>query len=125
MRTRTSLRGLTLLSLTTLLVVALYAVGISTAETNVVSSLVEVPSIEKPLRGRGELTSDNVAVPAASPPVCPAIEGSQCVLTADAVLDRTLVLKSQTVLDCQGHKLQPKLASSSALDPLPPQVGIF
>jgi hypothetical protein len=125
MRTKTSLRGLTLISLTTLLFVVLSTAGISTAETNAVSSQVAVPTIETSLRGRHEFISDHEAVPVASSPVCPQQVNSHCVLTSDAVLDRTLVLLSGTILDCQGHKLQPKLGSPSALDPLPPQVGIF
>ncbi len=123
MRIQPSLRGLALVSLTTLLFVVLAVTGISTAETNTVSSQAAVPTIEKSIRGRNEFTSDNEAVPAASPPVCPQKVGSQCVLTSDAVLEHTLVLLSDTTLDCQGHKLRPpRLGSPIALVP---QVGIF
>jgi hypothetical protein len=132
MRTKTSLRGLTLLSLTTLLFVVLYAAGISNAETSAGSSQVAA-TIERSLRGRQEFTFRSEALPVAPPlslllPLCPGPSvrlGNQCVLKEDVKLTQALVLTSNIALDCQGHKLQPKLGSPSTLDPPPPQVGIF
>ena len=87
MRTTPSFRGLTLISLTTLLFVVLYAAGISTAETNGVSSQVAVPSIENSIRGRDEFTAANEAVPVASPPVCPEKVGSQVVARFEGTVE--------------------------------------
>lgn len=131
MKTKTSLRGLTLISLTSLLLLVLYHAGGVAAESSAVSSGVAVATIGESIRPN-ELTSSNAApasssvtvqpvtVPACPPPTVKA--GSQCVLTADAVLDHTLVLLSDTTLNCQGHRLTPRLPTPITS---PPQVGIF
>ena len=60
-------------------------------------------------------------------PLCPPpshLSGGICVLTGSFSIDRTLVLASDTTLDCQGHSLRPRLGSQTR-----PQhttsVGIF
>jgi hypothetical protein len=120
MKTKTSLRGLTVVSLTTLLLLGLFA-GILITENRAASFQTDVPTIEKPISEPDELAFNNPlrAVAAASPCPSPTVKsGGQCVLTSDVTLDQTLVLPSDTTLNCRGHKLSPRVAFLT-------QVGIF
>ena len=126
MKTRSSLRGLTLISLTTLLLLALSA-GISTVENSAAAARYVVPATEK-FRWGKEFAWLNEPLNAAAPaPPCPpptVKDGNQCVLTADVTLDQTLVLPSGSTLNCQGHKLNAKVTPDPKVNSQP-QVGIF
>jgi hypothetical protein len=128
MKTRTSPRSLSFICLTALLLLAL-AAGILTTQNSAAAPRSDFPAIEKPIWG-DEIAAENesplTAMPMAtpSPNSCPGRSvkvGTQCVLKEDVLLTQTLVVPSNTTLNCMGHKIHPRISPVFK----PPQVGIF
>lgn len=134
MKTKTSRRGLSLVSL--ILLLALLPVGSLITKGWAVASRDVASTMDTPTDVRNEFTFKSDALlahPAAGPsatlplpPLCPDPTepvGNKCVLIRDVRLERTLILSSNMTLDCQGHVIRPVQGSPLIVNP--PQVGIF
>jgi len=136
MNNRTWRRGLTLVSLITLLLLSLIPLGSLITKGRAVSSQDFSSTAEKFTDVRNESISKPYALlapPAAGPlttlplpPLCPdptEPEGNKCVLLGNVRIAQTLILSSDITLDCHNHIIRP--VTGSPLVVHPPQVGIF